>query len=209
MRNFFYISFLILILTACGTKIPLRTDIDDRILMPGDDKKLKANYELNTSFQSDEIDLLEIKKKGKKTLIEDAFEYSSNEALKTLFSKYFDNKFNELSDDVISINLEMKNLYLEKKFLTSTASTALKGYTKYSISAIGSFVIQITYKQKDYNKKFKVEASDYNESQKAGNWTTIQKDPTEQKSLILQSCFNRAIIKVDKLINNVLATTER
>ena len=213
MKNTCYILFSILILTACGNRIPLQANtsnqslqsiIDKQNLMTIYDKELKADYKLSTSFQADKIDLVQITKNGSKTVKEDAFEYASDKALKTFFNEYFDNKFNEFSDDVMSINIEMNDLYLEKKFSTSTGATILTGNSNYSMNAIGSFEVQITYKQKDYNKEFEVAASDYNEFESFSAYSFIQKNSTEQNSLILQACFNRAIIKTDNVISNVL-----
>jgi hypothetical protein len=75
----------------------------------------------------------------------------------------------------------------------------LTGNSKVNVEAIISVHVLIEYHGKKYEKQFDVSATDYNESQqmKSGNYTyTVnQTNPTQQKSKLLESSFNKTIIQ--------------
>lgn len=89
----------------------------------------------------------------------------------------------------------------------------MTGNLKYNIEVIAEFEYVVKYKGKTYGNIFKVNASEYNESQLMSvgdvSYTESLENPTKQKAKLLEICFNRSIIQFENFINSIAFDTQK
>lgn len=207
-----YVSIISLILfcilaNACSTTIPLQTNLSDQTLLMAENKNIKANFVLNSEVPDGKIQQVYILKNGNRSGSKE-FDYKSETAFKQMWSSYFDNKFNNFSNDEMKITVTLKDLYLEEQSSTSIGGQLLTGNNKSNVEAAGVVNVEVEYKGETYQNEFKVSSSDYQETQSTSYGTFSKENPMEQRSTLLQNTLNRSIIQFDNFIRQVLTANE-
>ncbi|AFU68629.1 hypothetical protein P700755_001794 [Psychroflexus torquis ATCC 700755] len=112
----------------------------------------------------------------------------------------------------MDIEIELVDLLLIKRSASSIGSTLLTGNSQYNVNAVAVIHVNTTYKGKDYENEFEVNASAYNESQKIGNgnssFSITASNPMQQRAKLLESCLNKSIIQFDNFVSNVIMESE-
>ncbi len=207
MKKLFFI-FCALSLVSCSLRIPMQTNISNQTLLITDNKPIKADYNLISVIPNGPIKLVTIQRNGREYVQEKQFEYASETAFKKMFTNYFEGKYNSFEDNVINIKIKLLDLYMIQKNSTSSGMTIMTGNMKYKMVGVAEMSVDISYKGETYTKTLNIEASEYNESQNTNYGTYSKTNPTMQRSLLLQSTFNRAIIKVDNMVSQVLGVNK-
>jgi hypothetical protein len=125
-----------------------------------------------------------------------------------MWSSYFDNKFNKFSKDEMKITSILKDLYLEEQSSSSIGAQMLTGNNKSNVEAVAIIEVEVEYKGETYRNEFNVSSSDYQETQSTEYGTFSQKNPMEQRSILLQSTLNRSVIQFDNFIRQILSAQE-
>ncbi|MGM0636562.1 MAG: hypothetical protein ACQESK_10895 [Bacteroidota bacterium] len=208
MRTIFTLLILGSLLTACSVKIPVQSNLSDQTMLLAENKNIKANYTLESQVADGPITLTSVMKNGKESSDNSKYEYASRTAFNQLWSAYFSSKFNDYSDDEMAVEVSLEDLWLRQQSNTSVGETLFTGNSKYNVEAVAIVYFSVNYKGKNYEKEFEVVASDYNETQemKSGDsyYTTSQKNPTQQKSKLLESCLNKSIIQFENFVSSVI-----
>lgn len=204
------ISIIILftfLATGCSTTIPLQTNLSDQTLLMAENKNIKADYVLNSEVPDGTIQQVYYLKNGNRGNSQE-FNYKSETAFKQMWTSYFDNKFNDFSNDQVKITATLKDLYLEQQSSTSIGAQLFTGNNKSNVEAVGVVEVELEYEGETYQNEFKVSSSDYQETQSTNYGTFSKENPMEQKSTLLQSTLNRSIIQFDNFMGQVLAANE-
>lgn len=207
-----YVSISTLVLlsilaSACSTTIPLQTNLSDQTLLMAENKNIKAEYNLVSEVPDGQIQEVYYQKNGNRSGSQE-YEYKPETAFKTMWSSYFNNKFNDFSDDHMKVTATLKDLYLEQESSTSVGAQLLTGNSKSNVEAVGVVNVQIEYKGESYQNEFKVSSSEYQETQSTSYGTFSKENPMEQKSTLLQSALNRSIIQFDNFVRQILSANE-
>lgn len=192
---------------ACSTTIPLQTNLSDQTLLMAENKNINADYVLNSEMPDGKIQQVYFQKNGNRSGSKE-FDYKSETAFKQMWTSYFDNKFNDFSDDEMKITTTLKDLYLEEQSSTSIGGQLLTGNNKSNIEAVGVVNVVIEYKGETYQNEFKVSSSDYQETQSTNYGTFSKENPMEQRSALLQNTLNRSIIQFDNFVRQILSASE-
>jgi major membrane immunogen (membrane-anchored lipoprotein) len=207
-RTTITLIFCCILATACSTTIPLQTILNSQTLLEAKNKNIKADFTLNSKVPKGKITEYFYKKNGKKSNTKD-FDYKSTTAFKKMWSSYFDNKFNDFSDDKMKINVTLNDLYLKQQMTTSTGHAILTGMfgaadSKSNVEAVADITLIMEYKGNSYKKEFNPSTSDYQETHSTNYATFSKKNPTEQRAVLLQNVLNKSIIQYDNFVNQVL-----
>jgi major membrane immunogen (membrane-anchored lipoprotein) len=205
-----FIAILLLfsiLATACSTTIPLQTNLSDQTLLNAENKNIKADFVLNSEIPDGKIQQVYYKKNGKQSGSNE-FDYKSETAFKQMWSSYFDNKFNDFSDDEMKITATLKDLYLEQQSSSSVGAQLFTGNNKSNVEAVGVVNVEVVYEGETYQDEFKVSSSEYQETQSTEYGTFSKENPMEQRSTLLQNTLNRSIIQFDNFIRQVLAANK-
>lgn len=197
-----------LLLTSCKVTIPMQSNLSDQTMLLAENKNIKANYKLKSNVADGPIVLTSVMKNGNESNNQGSLEYASQTAFNRMWDSYFSSKFNDYSDDEMEILVELVDLRLRQKSGTSVGETLFTGNTKYNVEAIAVVYFSVNYKGNNYENEYEVIASDYNESQNmqsgSYNYSVNQKNPTQQKSKLLESCLNKSIIQFENFITSVI-----
>lgn len=207
-----YVSITTLILftvlaSACSTTIPLQANLSDQTLLMAENNNIKANYVLNSEVPDGTIQQAYILKNGNRSGSQE-FEYKSETAFKQMWSSYFENKFNNFSNNEMKITATLKDLYLEEQSSTSIGGQLLTGNNKSDVEAVGIVSVEVQYDGETYENEFKVSSSDYQETQSTNYGTFSKENPMEQRSTLLQNTLNRSIIQFDNFVRQILSANE-
>lgn len=177
-----------------------------------DNKNIEADYNLISDVPDGFITLRSVMKNGNLKENNQAFEYASTTAFTRLWDSYFSSKFNNYSDNKMDIEIELVYLLLIEKSASSIGSQILTENSKLNVDAVAVIHVNTTYKGKDYENEFEVNASAYNESRnmKSSNstYTINASNPMQQKAKLLESCLNKSIIQFDNFVSNVIMESE-
>lgn len=204
MRNLITVLFLAIVATACSTTIPVQSSLDERTLLMADNKNINVDYNLTSDVPNGPITEVYVQKNGNQSSSK-RLEYASETAFNEIWREYFDNKFNSFSDDSMIVNVNLKYLYLEENSATSTGMTILTGNSKSNVEAISVVEVQIDYKGESYRNEFKVSSSGYQETQSTEFGTFSSTNPMQQKSELLQSSINKAVMQFDNFVQSILS----
>jgi len=212
MNRIITLSFLALLLTSCSSTIPLLTNLSDQTMLIADNKNIEADYNLISDVPDGYITLRSVMKNGNSKENTQAFEYASTTAFTRLWDSYFSSKFNDYSDNKMDIEIELVDLLLIQKSASSIGSTLLTGNSKFNLDAVAVIHVYTTYKGKDYENEFEVNASGYNEIQNVNNgygtYSITESNPMQQRAKLLESCLNKSIIQFDNFVSNVIMESE-
>jgi|9_EtaG_2_1085328.scaffolds.fasta_scaffold09262_2 hypothetical protein len=201
------IMLVSIIFAACSTTIPLQSNLSDQTLLMADNKNIKADFVLNSEIPDGKIQQVYFLKNGKRSGSKE-FDYQSETAFTQMWSSYFDNKFNKFSKDEMKITSILKDLYLEEQSSSSIGAQMLTGNNKSNVEAVAIIEVEVEYKGETYRNEFNVSSSDYQETQSTEYGTFSQKNPMEQRSILLQSTLNRSVIQFDNFIRQILSAQE-
>jgi len=203
---------LLTVTTSCSSLIPLQANLDNQTLLLTESKDISAQYQLSSKIKDGELEHKVFLKNGNKSSSGITNKYQSETAFKKIYKSYLLSKFNSYSDSKIKINIMLVDLKLVTNFTTSTM-IMLGGQSKYTRKAIGNFYVKTVYNGKEYQKDIKVSVDGYNETststttnyrgQHSYNINSIS-NPTQQKSKLLESMFNKSIIQVDKYLDFII-----
>ena len=208
MNRIIVLSFLALLLTSCSSTIPLLTNLNDQTMLIADNKNIEADYNLVSNVTDGYITLRSVMKNGKSKENTQAFEYASTTAFTRLWDSYFSSKFNDYSDNKMDIKIELLDLFLIEKSASSVGSQFLTGNIKFNVDAVAVIHVYTTYKGKDYENEFEVNASGYNEIQNMRSGNSTYSNPMQQRAKLLESCLNKSIIQFDNFVSNVILESE-
>lgn len=210
MKQLFTLTVLLVTLASCSVTIPLQTNLSDQTMLLAENRNIKANYTLASNIPDGYIPYISVLKNGTETSNTTSYKYASETAFIKLWSSYFSNKFNNYAKDQMDIEVTLIELKLREQASTSIGMTMLTGNTKVNVEAIATVHLVITYHGEKYENEYEVSASDYNESQemKIGNlyYTANQTNPTQQKSKLLESCLNKAVIQFENFLRSIMLT---
>lgn len=195
------------IFTACSTTIPLQSNLSDQTLLMADNKNIKADFVLNSEIPDGKIQQVYFLKNGNRSGSKE-FDYQSETAFTQMWSSYFDNKFNKFSKDEMKITSILKDLYLEEQSSSSIGAQLLTGNNKSNVEAVAIIEVEVEYKGETYRNEFNITSSDYQETQSTEYGTFSQKNPMEQRSILLQTTLNRSVIQFDNFIRQILSAQE-
>lgn len=169
---------------SCSVNIPSSTYLKDNII---EDKNVQVKYTISSDIKDGIIeyyneDLNIIKK----------YKYNVESNFNSIWKEYFNKKYNKYSKDIIFINVNQIDFFIieSKKFIGV--------YSKININ--------IKYNDLIYNDIFEISSNDnefvviYND----GIYYRIIKYSPEQKSKLIDDCFNNSILIIDKHIDNIL-----
>jgi hypothetical protein len=213
MKKTILLLTLSFVLTSCVSTIPLSANLDNQTLLLTENKDLKVEYNLRSQVKDGNIEYVSFKKNGKE--ISDGgidVMYQSETAFKSIFKDYLNSKFNKYSENKILVDINLTNLRIEQRFLTSTFNM-MGGDSKTNKKAICELTATIKYNGKVYKKDFKVTNTSYNETN-----STVESDyfgrrtrsreslsnPSLQKSKMLENAFNQAVIRFDNYITMII-----
>lgn len=172
----------------------MQANLSDQTLLLAKNKNLKINYNLNSEIPDGEIKQLSFLKNGSQTTSA-YFEYNSSTAFKTIWGEYFSSKYNNFSKDTIEVQVILKDIYLKTEAGNTIGGQLLTGNVRVNNSAEANIYVKVTINNESYENEFKVNASDYNESQTStvGNYTysTNQTNPMQQRAELLESAINK------------------
>jgi|AntRauTorckE5430_2_1112549.scaffolds.fasta_scaffold18339_1 hypothetical protein len=212
MNRIITLSLLVLLLTSCSSTIPLLTNLSDQTMLMADNKNIEADYNLVSNVPDGYITLRSVMMNGNSRENTQAFEYASTTAFTRLWDSYFSSKFNDYADNKMNIKIELLDLLLIEKSASSVGSQLLTGNSKFNVDAVAVIHVYTTYKGKDYENEFEVNASGYNESQnmRSGNstYSITASNPMQQRAKLLESCLNKSIIQFDNFVSNVIMESE-
>jgi hypothetical protein len=212
MNRIITLSLLVLLLTSCSSTIPLLTNLSDQTMLMADNKNIEADYNLVSNVPDGYITLRSVMMNGNSRENTQAFEYASTTAFTRLWDSYFSSKFNDYADNKMNIKIELLDLLLIEKSASSVGSQLLTGNSKFNVDAVAVIHVYTTYKGKDYENEFEVNASGYNESQnmRSGNstYSITASNPMQQRAKLLESCLNKSIIQFDNFVSNVILESE-
>lgn len=212
-KKIFILSIFIslLVIVSCTTTIPVQANLSNQIILLAKNKNIKANYTL-VSEVPDTIPITYEYKDGTQST-HTSLEYDAELAFNKIWGSYFSNKFNNYSTDQMNIVVTLKSLSMKEKSVTSTGMMLLTGNAKSNIEAMIKVHVIIDYHGKKYENEFDISSSEYQESQqmKSGNtlFVATQTNPTQQKSKLLEDCFNRSIIEFENFLNSVIPTNSK
>lgn len=208
MKKYFYILFTVLALTSCSVMIPLQTNLSDQTMLMAENRNIKANYALESRIQDGYIDYISVQKNGRESIDNKSNKYATETAFFKIWNSFFSNKFNHHSNDQMEVHITLVDLYLKQQAITSIGYTIFTGNEKVNIEAVAVFNFFIEYHGKKYEKQIEVSTTDYNESQSMSvgdtYYTTTLTNPTLQKAMLLQDCFNKSIIHFENFIRMVM-----
>ena len=208
MKKILLLLLASMVLTSCSVTIPMQSNLSDQTMLIAKNKDIKANYTLSSRVSDGQIVLTSVMRNGNESNNQGNLEYASETAFKRMWSTYFSSKFNEYADDEMEVLVELVDLRLRQKSGTSVGETLFTGNTKYNVEAIAVVYFSVDYNGENYNKEFEVVASDYNESQsmQSGNYnySVNQKNPTQQKSKLLENSLNKSIIQFENFVSAVI-----
>jgi len=212
MNRIITLSFLASLLTSCSSTIPLLTNLSDQTMLIADNKNIEADYNLISDVPDGYITLRSVMKNGNSKENTQAFEYASTTAFTRLWDSYFSSKFNDYADNKMNIKIELLDLLLIQKSASSVGSQLLTGNSKFNLDAVAVIHVYTTYKGKDYENEFEVNASGYNEIQNVNNgygtYSITESNPMQQRAKLLESCLNKSIIQFDNFVSNVIMESE-
>jgi hypothetical protein len=181
-------------------------------MLMADNKNIEADYNLVSNVPDGYITLRSVMMNGNSRENTQAFEYASTTAFTRLWDSYFSSKFNDYADNKMNIKIELLDLLLIEKSASSVGSQLLTGNSKFNVDAVAVIHVYTTYKGKDYENEFEVNASGYNESQnmRSGNstYSITASNPMQQRAKLLESCLNKSIIQFDNFVSNVIMESE-
>ena len=198
----------LLIFFSCATTIPVQANLSDQIMLLAKNKNIKANYTL-VSEVPDTIPYIFEYKDGRQASSL-SLDYDAELAFNKIWGAYFSNKFNNYSTDQINILVTLKSLSMKEITATSTGMMLLTGNTKSNIESMAKIHVIIDYHGKKYENEFNISSAEYQESQlmQSGSVTYFksQTNPTQQKSILFESCLNRSIIEFENFIESAILT---
>jgi len=187
--------------------IPMQANLSDQTLLLAKNKNLKINYNLNSEIPDGEIKQLSFLKNGSSTTSA-YYEYNSSTAFQKIWDEYFSSKYNNFSKDTIEVQVILKDIYLKTEAGNTIGGQLLTGNVRVNNSAEANIYVKVTINNESYENEFKVNASDYNESQTStvGNYTytTNQTNPMQQRAELLESAINKSILQFDNFIESLL-----
>ncbi|MFW6246815.1 MAG: hypothetical protein ACOC22_01420 [bacterium] len=207
-KIFGLIGIMLLITTSCVTTIPLQTNVDNQTMLLAENRNMKVNYDLVSHVADGNITYVSVLLNGTESVNNVGYKYASETAFKKIWSGYFSSKFNKHATDEINVKVTLIDLMLREQAATSVGMTMLTGNSKQNVNAIATFHVLINYQGKEYENEFEVDVSDYNETQqmKAGDfyYTASHTNPTQQKSKLLERCFNKSIIDFENFLRSII-----
>ena len=208
MKKSFYILFTLLVLTSCSVMIPLQTNLSDQTMLLAENRNINANYTLESNIPDGYIDYISVQKNGRESMDNKSNKYATETAFFKVWDAYFSNKFNPYSNDQMDIKVTLKDLYLKQQAMTSIGYTLLTGNEKMNMEAVAIFSFLVDYHGKRYEKQIEVNTADYNESQSVSygdtHYTTTLTNPTQQKAMLLQDCFNKSVIQFENFLSMIM-----
>ena len=126
------------------------------------------------------------------------------------------NLVSNVTDGYITLRSVMKNGKSKEntqafEYASTTAFTRLwDSYfsSKFNVDAVAVIHVYTTYKGKDYENEFEVNASGYNEIQNMRSGNSTYSNPMQQRAKLLESCLNKSIIQFDNFVSNVILESE-
>ncbi len=208
MKNSFLVTlFTLYMFSACSTMIPMQANLSDQTLLLAKNKNLKVNYDISSEIKDGEIKQLSFLKNGSQTT-SGYFEYNSSTAFKTIWEEYFSGKYNNFSKDTVEVQVILKDIYLKTEAGNTIGGQLLTGNVRVNNSAEASVYIKIMINDETFENEFKVNASDYNESQTSTigsyTYTTNQSNPMQQRAELLESAINKSILQFDNFMESIL-----
>ena len=204
------ILFVALTITSCSVMIPLQTNLSDQTMLLAENRNIKANYTLESQIPDGYIDYVSVQKNGRESLDKKTNKYASETAFFKVWDSYFSNKFNPYAKDQMNIEVTLKDIYLKKQAITSIGYSMLTGNEKTNMEAVAVFNFLVDYHGEIYEKEIEVNTTDYNETERIstgdGYYTSHLANPTQQKAMLLEDCFNKSIIQFENFVRMVILT---
>ncbi|MFW6225634.1 MAG: hypothetical protein ACOC3V_01580 [bacterium] len=169
-----------------------------------ENKNINVNYNVISNIKDGNIKYISTNMSGKSIINNEMFKYPAETGLKRMWSNYFNNKFSTFSKDTMVIKIQQLDFYIEDVSSTSVGYTVLTGNSKSSVEVHSKISVVIEYKNKIYERVFDINADDYQETQSTKYGTYSNTNPNEQKSRLIQECYNRGIIMIDSYINQII-----
>lgn len=208
MKKSFYILFGLLVLTSCSVMIPLQTNLSDQTMLLAENRNINANYTLESHIPDGYIDYISVQKNGRESMDNRSNKYATETAFFKVWDEYFSNKFNPYSNDKMDVKVTLKDIYLKKQAMTSIGYSLFTGNEKMNMEAVAIFNFLVDYHGKRYEKQIEVNTADYNESQSVSYggtyYTTTLSNPTQQKAMLLQDCFNKSVIQFENFLRMIM-----
>lgn len=205
MKNLFTLILLSIFVSACSTTIPMQSSLSDQTMLMADNKNIEANYSLTSNVPNGKITEVYVQKNGNERSSQ-RLDYASETAFNNIWSSYFSNKFNDFSDETMNVNISLNELYLKETSATSMGVTFLTGNAKSNVEAITEVYVEVDYNGEKYQNEFQVSSSDYQETQSTQYGTFSNTNPMQQKSQLLESSLNKAVIQFDNFVNSILSS---
>jgi hypothetical protein len=210
--NFILIVLGAVLFSSCSVTIPMMSNLSDQTMLLAKNKNIKANYSLVSNVPDGAITYVSVLKNGNFSSDNNSYKYVSETAFKKIWNSYFQSKFNAYSKEQMDISVTLVDLSLRQQSATSIGATLLTGNTKYNVEAVGIFRVVVDYKGEKFENQFEVTVNDCNESQemKVGSnyYRVNQTNPTQQKSKLLESCFNKGIIQFENYLQSIMILSE-
>lgn len=208
MKNLLLLSITALLLVSCSATIPLQASLNDQTMLLADNKNIKIEYTLDSNIPNGPITVTTIQKNGNARDRNDVLEYESATAFFRIWESYFSNKFNDYSEDVMDVNVDLVDLKLIQKSATSIGATMFTGNVKFNLDALAKVHVVVNYHGEKYENEFEVIASDYNETQtySSGNsyYTASETNIMKQRAKLLESALNKAVIQFENFVSSVI-----
>ena len=208
MKKLLSVVVSILILSSCTVNIPMQSNLSDQTMLLAKNKNIKANYTLTSNVHDGYIAFVSAMKNGSESVNKTSHKYASETAFRKLWGSYFSSKFNNYSKDEMKVSALLTDLKLRQKSSTSLGMQMLTGNQKVNVEAVAAVHVVVDYHGKKYENQFEVTASEYNESQQVNSgdhyYSINQKNPTQQKSKLLESCLNKSVIQFENFLRSVI-----
>lgn len=192
--------FLVPLLASCATTIPLQTNLDNSVMLMTKNRNIKVEYKVTSLVPDGFIAIRYVQRNGNisATNVRE-LKYDIETGLKAIWKNYFDLKFNEFSDETMTVDICQTNFYLADVASSSVGELLLTGSSEGNYEAHSQLEVSIEYKGKMYRKMFNVSSTGYHKS--IGEYHNT--NPTAQRSALIQDCLNKGIIMFDNFISSI------
>lgn len=206
-------KLLILLLIAsfafsCTITIPMQTNLSDQTLLLAENRNIKVDYVVNSNVKDGFINYTYVYKNGTETPNNDWLKYPMETAFKKFCGNFFSAKFNDFAEDQMHVELTLLDFEFRDQQTMGMGMTLLTGATENSMIANATIDAIVIYHGKTYHNELKASTSEYNQSQSmsaGGSYYTInQKNPTQQKSELIDACLNSGIVQFENFLRSVI-----
>jgi len=208
--HLFIFAFVVIAFNSCSVMIPLQTNLSDQTMLLAENRNIKANYTLESYIHNGFIPYVAVQKNGVEKTQNNSYKYDTETAFTKVWDSYFTNKFNPYSKDQMDVEITLKFITLKEQAMTSIGYTLFTGTERMNMEAVAIFNFLVDYHGQVYEKEIEVVASDYNESQQISSgdnyYTKRLTNPTQQKAILLETCFNNSIIQFENFLRMIMMT---